>query len=321
MSPGPSPAPVPAPSSPAVPPAWVRSGAARFHCSEKKFLTGLLLLATLLTIVAGWLYSYFCPSTDDAYVFANIVGVAPQVDGPVIAVHVRDNQAVKKGDPLFEIDPQPFQVAVARCQADLEKAKAAADKASKHYDRIKLMAGQNFISQDQLDQALAERDQTASAVDAAQASLNEANLRLGYTRLTSTVNGVVTNVRLSPGTYLKAGQSVFALIDSDSWHVSAYFRETTVRRIVPGMTARVRLIMYPGYSYTGKVEGVGWGVFQQDGSDTPALLPDINPTVDWIRLAARFPVRINLGNFKSDHPLRMGARATVEILPGEGEKP
>lgn len=312
---------LPAPISPAQPPAWVSRGARRFKCTERMFLSGLLVFLTLAVMLAGWLYSFLRPSTDDAYVFANIVGVAPQVDGPVIAVHVRDNQTVKKGDPLLEIDPEPFTVAVSRARAEVAKAQALADKAGKHFDRIQVMAGQSFISQDQLDQARAEKDQSAATAAAAGAGLREAELRLSYTRLASPVNGMVTNVRLSPGTYLKPGQQVFALIDSDSWHVSAYFRETTLRRIRPGMAARVRLIMYPGYNFHGRVEGVGWGVFQQDGSDSPALLPDINPTVDWIRLAARFPVRINLRDFKSDYPLRMGARATVEILPGDSERP
>lgn len=304
-------------SSSPQPPAWVSRGARRFKCTERTFLSGLLIFLTFAVIFAGWLYSFLRPSTDDAYVFANVVGVAPRIEGSVIAVHVRDNQTVKKGDPLFEIDPEPFNVAVNRARAEAEKAQAAAEKSGRHFERIQVMAGQSFVSQDQLDQARAEKDQTASAAAAAQAGLREAELRLGYTRLTSTVNGVVTNVRLSPGTYLKPGQQVFALIDSDSWHVSAYFRETTLRRIRPGMGARVRLIMYPRYNFHGRVEGVGWGVFQQDGSDSPLLLPDIRPTVDWIRLAARFPVRINLRDFKSDYPLRMGARATVEILPGD----
>jgi multidrug resistance efflux pump len=176
------------------------------------------------------------------------------------------------------------------------------------------MAARGFISANDAESAASHRDESAGLVKAARALLTEKELRLGNTRVQAPVNGIVTNLRLSPGTFLRAGQEILALIDEDSWHVSAYFEKTSLHNLKPGATAEVRLLMYPDYVFQGPVEGIGWGVFQSDGSAPDSLLPTLQPTADWVRLAARVPVRVNLRNFDRDRPLRIGARATVKIF-------
>ena len=72
---------------------------------------GIVIAAVSLGLVVLYQTNYY-PRTDDAQVFANFIGIAPQVDGPLIHLHVQDNQLVKKGDVLFEIDQRPYAYAL-----------------------------------------------------------------------------------------------------------------------------------------------------------------------------------------------------------------
>jgi multidrug efflux system membrane fusion protein len=87
-----------------------------------KQLSRWLTIATALAaIILGLTVVYrssFYPRTDDAEVFANFIGIAPQVEGPIIRLNVRDNEFVKKGDLLFEIDERPYQYAFDRAVSD-----------------------------------------------------------------------------------------------------------------------------------------------------------------------------------------------------------
>jgi multidrug resistance efflux pump len=300
-------------ADPAAPPSpWLTRVSARFGITERRAATILLVSAAVFSLLLAWAYLSFRPSTDDGYVLANIVGVASRVAGPVIAVHVRDNQRVAKGDLLFELDPEPYATIFERAKAEARRAEAEAVRDTDHFGRVKVMAAKNYLSQDEFDTARAAHEQTAAAAVAAKAALRDAELNLGYTKVYATVSGVITNMRLSDGVYVRPGQQVFALIDDDSWFVVGYFEETALRHIRPGMQADVRFLMYPNFVYHGTIEGIGWGVFQPDGSSED-LLPAIKPTVDWVRLAARFPVRINLRDFDPDRPLRVGGRVTVKV--------
>src|ERR1700739_1112694 len=78
---------------------------------------GILALVLVLGLLVAWRASER-PGTDDAEIFANLIGIAPQVEGPIVELKVHDNQLVKKGDLLFVIDPRAYQYALekARCE-------------------------------------------------------------------------------------------------------------------------------------------------------------------------------------------------------------
>jgi multidrug efflux system membrane fusion protein len=129
------------------------------------------------------------------------------------------------------------------------------------------------------------------------------------------VNGYVTDLDLSPGSYASVGSPLLSLVNSDSWRVVAYYKETQLERIRPGQPVAVYLPAYPGVRFEGSVQGVGWGVEQQDGDGARGSsgVPSVSPTVDWVRMAQRFPVRITLADDDPAHPWRKGMRATVRI--------
>ena len=106
---------------------------------------------------------------------------------------------------------------------------------------------------------------------------------------------------------------MLALVDVDSFWVHGFFKETQSARVKAGDRAVVKLMSYPDQPVEGTVESLGWGIAQSDGSTGEDLLPSINPSFDWIRLAQRIPVRIRLGELPEGVELRVGTTASVVI--------
>ena len=153
-------------------------------------------------------------------------------------------------------------------------------------------------------------------VRAALAAVRQAELNLEFTEVRAPVDGLVTNVNLRIGTQAVANQPALALIDGSSFRVEGYFRETWIGRIQPGDHAVVTLMTYPGEPLTGYVDSIGWGIAQQDGSTGDRLLPNVSPTFEWIRLAQRIPVRIELTGVPDKINLRVGTTSSVLVKTG-----
>jgi multidrug resistance efflux pump len=300
------------------------------------------------------------PGTDDAYVDADVVGIVAQVAGPIVNLPIEDNQAVRAGDLLFEIDPRPFQIEVEQVRAQLDETgddvsalaeavtsaeagvryrQAQLRLAETQWKRVEPLAKIGALPFQDHDKAVAGLDEAragvvdakaklAQALDqlgavdennpqlrAAVAQLDYAQLQLSYATVVAPVNGYVTDLTLSPGSYANVGSPMLSLVNTDSWRVVAYMKETQLREIRPGQPTRIYLPAYPGIRFDGIVQGIGWGVEQQDseGELGPDGVPSVNPTVDWVRMAQRFPVRITLVDPDPAHPLRKGMRATVSI--------
>jgi multidrug resistance efflux pump len=322
---------------------------------------GILLVSVAIAAVLAALYlrhQRLFPSTDDAYVEADIVGIVAQVSGPIVDLPVVDNQLVQAGQLLFEVDPRPFRIAVDSARAKLDKTgqnvSASADAVSSaeaglakaqaglrlaevQFKRIEPLSKVGAVSFQDRDKAQANLDGARAGLAdaeaelakarselgalgadnadtrAALAELANAELQLDYTRVVAPVNGYVTNLNLSLGSYVSPGGAALSLVNTDSWHVLAYMKETDLRRIQIGRPAKVFLPAYPGLRFAGLVQGIGWGIDRQDGETGAKGLPNISPTVDWVRMAQRFPVRINLVAPDPTHPLRRSMTATVRI--------
>ena len=152
---------------------------------------------------------------------------------------------------------------------------------------------------------------------AAQSSVRDAELNLEFTRVEAPVNGYVTNLNLQLGSQTVANQPALALVDKDSFWVDAYIRETWIRRIQPGDKAVVTLMSYPDQPLKGTVDSLGWGIFRQTGSTGQDLLPNVEATFEWIRLAQRIPVKVTLDDVPDSIVLRLGSTASVLIRTGE----
>jgi len=121
--------------------------------------------------------------------FVNAV-IRPQVTGYLIKQNYREGELVKKGQVLFEIDPRTFQAALDQAKAQLAQQQARWVTAKANLARIKPLAERNAVSQKDLDDAVGAELSTRSSVEAAQAAVEEAQLNLGFTKITSPVDGI-----------------------------------------------------------------------------------------------------------------------------------
>ncbi|KKJ07706.1 efflux RND transporter periplasmic adaptor subunit [Burkholderia gladioli] len=133
------------------------------------------------------------------------VEVRPLVSGTIVAVHFRDGALVHKGDPLFTIDPRPYQAAVDRAAAQLAAALARAAYTSADAARAERLIGDNAIARRDYDEKQNAAREAAAGVKAAQAALEAARVDLGYTRIVAPVAGRVSRAELTPGNTVSAG--------------------------------------------------------------------------------------------------------------------
>jgi membrane fusion protein, multidrug efflux system len=320
--------------------------------ANKMLIAAGLLLAALIGSFAFMYYSGLSRSTENAYINADVVNVASQVGGRVIAVHVTDNQHVKKCDALFDIDPEPFAIALSRAQADLAVAMQSAREdnaevsvaraqvaqiesdlanARSNYARDQELVAKHFLSQQSLNDAQTRKQSLQAALEQArakltkalsapqnpeergdvlkaQAAIAQARLDLEHTHVTASQDGQLSNVTLAAGSLVGAGVPLFALIADNSFHIDANFKETELAGVHPGQNVDIQIDMYPGQHFKGVVESLSGGT-----GTAFSLLPPQNATGNWVKIAQRVPVRIKLAQTDADHPLRIGATATVSV--------
>ena len=299
-------------------------------------VSGLVLLFLLFTYSV--LSDRYTPYTSHARVDTFLVQIAPQVAGQVVAVAARENAHVKKGDVLFRIDSQPYEIAVQAAQANLASALQDADvsaadvvasRAMLQKQRVDLGASRELgkivtdlvaeralpqtdairvradIGKTQADVAKAAADvKRAEAhlgapgaanakVRQAIAALDQAQLDLRNTTVVAAADGVVTNLRLSPGQYVTTAQPLLSFLESGPRWISANLRENQLGNVTPGQDVTVALDFIPGKLFRGRVHSVGWGIKQGDEAPT-GQLADVPPDQGWLREPQRFPVQIQL---------------------------
>ena len=363
-----------------------------------KYLTTIVIVLIAI-LVAGIKYRDYVsnPWTRNGQVRAQVIQITPRVSGPLIKLPVVDNQFVRAGDLLFQIDPRTFEAdmeqaraeldntrdeiqalekQVEAAQAEVEAAEATIKQAQaaikgyagrveeslKEYKRqqtldkqgatskkmveeakgdwisyvnqkanaeAQLLQMQASLSEAKANLAKAEADLGApgeqnAQVRLAKAKVREAELNLEFTQKKAPVDGYVTNLNLRLGSQAVENQPIMALVDVNSYWVTGFFRENYIADIRKGDRAIVTLMTYPDKPLEGHVDSLGWGIAQEDGSTGFDLLPNINPTFEWIRLAQRVPVRIHLDKVPEGVRLRVGTTASVLVRTGtsgsKGEK-
>ena len=281
-------------------------------------LRGLLRVALTLAVVAValvlgtslWRTYMVSPWTRDGRVRAYVVDVAPEVSGTVVAVPVRDNQVVRRGDPLFVIDPQRFRLAIAEAQARLSSTRE--DLRLRQSDAARRAGLAGIVSAEERERFASTATTAQASVDAAQAQLDVARLNLARATLYAPVNGYVTNLLLRSGDYVTAGQARVAVIDSDSFWIYGYFEETKLHGVVIGDPARIKLMGYAPL-LGGHVESIARGINDQNGNPDRLGLQDVNPVFTWVRLAQRIPVRIHIDSIPAGITLAAGMTCSVAV--------
>ncbi|TBR36576.1 MULTISPECIES: biotin/lipoyl-binding protein [Dyella] len=321
-------------------------------------ITAVVVVAAAWLGHALWRHYMYSPWTRDGRVRAEVVRIAPDVSGLVTQVAVIDNQLVKKGDLLFAIDQPRFKYAVSQAEANLAAAEAAGraaganinaalasaaarkaefDMASTQSERrqklgdvVSMEVRTDAISaansakanwqqaQASGNQASAARQQAEAAVEQAQVALDQAKLNLERTEVRAPVDGYVTNLDVRVGDYAATGSPRLALIDAHSFYIYGYFEETKLPHLRIGDPVDIRL-MAGGVHLKGTITGVARGITDRDNPAGSDLLADVNPTFNWVRLAQRVPVRIDIdtNHIPEGTIIAAGMTATIVVSPNE----
>ena len=281
---------------------------------------GITVLAAAGAIFAGWqLWRHYEiePWTRDGRVKAYVVQVAPDVTGQVTKVYVHDNQQVKAGDVLFEVDRARFDLALRQAEAAEEAAQVALNQAQREARRNVQLG--DLVAAEMREQGQSRVEQARAALAQAVVNRDTARLNLERTRVVSVVSGSVTNLDLRTGAYVSASHPVMALVDRGSFYVEGYFEETKLAAIHLGDPVTVSL-MGARQKLTGHVESFAEGISDRDRTIGTNMLPNINPTFNWVRLAQRIPVRVALDPVPDTVRLVAGQTATVQVLTATATK-
>lgn len=276
----------------------------------------LTLIVLLVALYAGrhlWIYYQVEPWTPDGRVRADIVQIAPDVAGIVTDLAVSNDQQVKKGQFLFQIDRERYALALREAEATLAAQRVKLEQLRREAARNKGLG--DLVAKEIREQSSTKVEEAEAALAQATTHRDLAALNLQRTRILAPTDGTLSDLTLRVGNYIPAGKPVMALIDAASFRVEGYFEETKLRRIAVGQPARVKL-MGEDRILKGHVQSIAAGIEDRDRASGANLLPNVNPTFSWVRLAQRIPVRIALDDPR-DAGLVAGRTATVTILqPG-----
>lgn len=219
------------------------------------------------------------------------------------------NDHLKRVEPLLEKEfTTTDQVEAARTRQIITAA--VVEEAQKGLVATIAGVAQAKAERQRAEDAVGQEGDFNGHIAAAEAQLREAELNLEYCRVKAPFSGKVVNFNISVGEFARAGVDVFTLVDTRTWFVVANFRETQLKHIQEGAPAEIYLQYKGGKRFAGKVVGLAWAVVPENGSSVMGL-PSVPRNLDWVRLAQRFPVRVQVEN--PDDSFRVGASAVVTI--------
>jgi membrane fusion protein (multidrug efflux system) len=280
---------------------------------KKKRAFMIVGVVVIVGLTLGYFYSNYRKthvSTDDAFIDGNIHTISARVKGNVKAVSVTDNQRVKQGDVLVEIDAADFRSKAAAARANLELQRATLRLAESDRKRAKALYEQDASSTERYDRAVSTYEIAMAQVKLAEEQLRQAQLNLGYTKVVAPADGYVTRKSVQTGNQVEAGQPLMAIVDLDSLYVVANYKETDMERIRPGQEVEMTVDSFPGKEFKGKVDSImaGTGV-------SFSLFPAENATGNYVKVVQRIPVKIVFqeGSDK-EHLLRIGMSVEPVVL-------
>ncbi len=344
-----------------------------------------LVLGIILVLGGGigsyfYIHGLHHEETENATVRADVSQVISRVSGYVKDVRVSDNQQVKAGDTLLVIDDRDYIVRVKEAEAALavalsnlevsrqgvrvgttevdaaqanvlladasiEEAKVRQWRAQKDFERYANLWEDHTITEQQYEQALAEkqaadrqlellqkqreiaqrRTKTSNAqssvtnsrvavaeasVQQCEAALEAAKLNLSYTAIIAPYSGQLSAIALQPGQMIQAGQSLFSLVNTENYWVVANFKETQLERMEIGQKVNIVLDAFPDHKFIAKVSS-----FSPATGNTFALLPADNATGNFVKVVQKVPVKIEFENINDPllKKIKAGMNAEVDV--------
>jgi multidrug efflux system membrane fusion protein len=178
------------------------------------------------------------------------------------------------------------QAALVQARAQLSQATLQQEGANSQSAEYQAKLSQSIHAIDRVETPESQRPARAARVDSAR-------LDLERTRVVAPFDAYVTSLNISLGAYAHPGTPLFTLIDTRAWYVIANYRESKLKNIPIGAHVDVYLLGHPDRRFNGHVESLGFGVLPEDGQLANGL-PNIERTLNWVHLSARFPVRVRI---------------------------
>lgn len=278
-----------------------------------RFLITLLIFAAAILLAHTLWQRYMdSPWTRDGRVRADVINIAPDVSGQIVELPIHDNQQVHKGDLLMQIDPAHYQLALQQADAAVQVRKAELEMHRAQARRRADMDSQ-VVSRENRENADSAVATAAAQYQVAVAQRDAAKLNLDRTKVFAPVDGYITNLNVRRGDFATAGVAKIAIVDSHSFWVYGYFEETKLPYLAVGDKAKIQLIN--GATLEGHVDSISRGIYDRDNPQSRELLADVNPTFNWVRLAQRIPVRIQIDEVPKGVLLAAGLTCTVVLEP------
>lgn len=251
---------------------------------KQKIIAGFIS-ALVLVVGTAWLSQWGKESTDDAAIEAHAIKICPKVSGYITILHVDDNQPVKKGQVIAEIDPRDYQLRVQAAQANLASAKVSLENAKTNAKR-QLAIGKAAGTQKEIDNALTAEATAKATVDSAKAQLALAEKDLADTKIFAPQDGVVTLRKAEVGAYVSIGEQLMMLVGTQRW-VVANFKETQLTDMRPGQETYIEVDAYPALELKGYVDSI-----QRGTGARFSVFPPENATGNFVKIVQRVPVKI-----------------------------
>jgi membrane fusion protein (multidrug efflux system) len=317
---------------------------------KKKSKVVPIILAVLIILgaifgIREYLYYSVHVDTDDAQIDGDISPVVARVGGYVDSIMFEENTRVVQGQPLVKLDDRDYQVrleqalaaqkgvtagvGVSQAQIAASSASTGTSKANVTAARVRLaLADKDFaryqnlvkdgsITQQQFDQASAQKETAEAAYQAAKeeyaaalkqvgttrsqlavtntgvteqkSDIDFARLQLSYTNIKAPATGIVSRKNVQKGQLVQAGQSLFSIVNDGSLYVTANFKETQLEEIHSGLKVKIDVDAYPNEEVYGEVYN-----FSPVTGAKGSLLPPDNATGNFVKVVQRVPVKIKI---------------------------
>ena len=290
---------------------------------KKRYIVSFLAILALL-IGGYFIYDTMgTQSTDDAYVETTTVSVSPKVAGQIVKVFVEDNQSVKAGDIIAQIDKIDYQVKLDQAKAAYERAllnqnnahanlsaaNSEIELAQKDVERYENLYKAGAVSKQVLDKARTDLDSkiarqvvaeqnvlsadVSKATKVADADLNvlkaqkqAAELAYKYTDIIAPIDGTISNKRVEVGMLTQPGTPLCIVVPHNVW-VVANFKETQLEKMKSGMDVDIKIDTYPKKVFRGKIDSI-----QRSSGAKSSLFPPENAVGSFVKIVQRIPVKI-----------------------------
>ena len=277
------------------------------YTKKRIIIPTLIVLALFILLVMSFINSLSYQSTDDAFVEGSLVSLASKVSGQVVKLNFKDNDFVKKGQLLVEIDSRDYQNKVNELSATLKEARAKHEFAKKDYDGYSQLNIDGLCTKQEYENAKTHFEMSQANIEKLEAQLAQAKLNLSYTKIYAPQDGNISSRSVEEGNYVQIGQALTAIVSPNIWIV-ANFKETQLANMKAGQEVSIKIDTYPNKKFKGKVDSI-----QKASGAKASLFPPENAVGSYVKVVQRIPVKIVFDEDFSNYTIAPGMSVVPRV--------